>query len=104
MTFMFLRTPSDIGAFIRERRKKLGLNQDELARKAGTSRQWLVAVERGKSGAEIGLVLRTLKALGISLTASEKAKPADSRSARSRGELPPIDINEIISSLRKREP
>jgi len=101
---MFLRTPSDIGAFIRERRKKLGLDQDALARKAGTSRQWVVAVERGKPGAEIGLVLRTLAALGISLTVREKAASPGGRSSRSRDERPPIDINQIISSLRKREP
>ncbi|MBZ5524469.1 MAG: helix-turn-helix transcriptional regulator [Acidobacteriia bacterium] len=101
---MFLRTPADIGAFIRERRKKLGLDQDALARKAGTSRQWVVAVERGKPGAEIGLVLRTLTALGISLTVSEQAKPVGSRARHPRDELPPVDINQIISSLRKREP
>jgi transcriptional regulator with XRE-family HTH domain len=63
---MRIRTATDLGAFIRERRTKLGMDQIELAKKAGTSRKWLVEVEQGKPGAEIGLILRTLKSLEIS--------------------------------------
>ena len=64
---MRIRTATDLGAFIRERRTKLGMDQTALAKKAGTSRKWLVEVERGKPGAEIGLILRTLKSLEISI-------------------------------------
>ena len=64
---MRIRTATDLGAFIRERRARLGMDQNALARKAGTSRKWLVEVERGKPGAEIGLILRTLKSLEISI-------------------------------------
>src|ERR1700733_16277843 len=67
---MLIRTPSDLGALIRERRIKLGLDQISLAKKAGTSRKWLIEVENGKPRAEIGLILRTLKALGVSLATS----------------------------------
>ena len=63
---MRIRTATDVGALIRERRTKLGMDQIELAKKAGTSRKWLVEVEQGKPGAEIGLILRTLKSLEIS--------------------------------------
>ena len=88
---MIIRTPSDLGAFIRERRLKLGLDQRSLALKAGTSRQWIVAIEQGKPRAAIGLILRTLQALQVSLDISSK------RSGVSSG----VDINQIISSLRK---
>jgi len=64
---MRIRTATDLGAFIRERRTKLGMDQTALAKKAGTSRKWLVEVEQGKPGAEIGLILRTLKNLEISI-------------------------------------
>ncbi len=64
---MRIRTATDLGAFIRERRTNLGMDQAALAKKAGTSRKWLVEVERGKPGAEIGLILRTLKSLEISI-------------------------------------
>jgi y4mF family transcriptional regulator len=64
---MRIRTPIDLGAVIRDRRTKLGLDQKSLAAKVGVSRQWIVEVEKGKPRAEIGLVLRTVEALGITL-------------------------------------
>jgi HTH-type transcriptional regulator/antitoxin HipB len=64
---MRVRTATELGAFIRERRTKLGLDQLALAKKAGTSRKWLIEAERCKPSAEIGLILRTLKALGVGI-------------------------------------
>ena len=89
---MFIRTASDLGALIRERRLKLGLDQIDLARTAGTSRKWLVEVENGKPRAEIGLILRTLKALGVALAAADTTKTA----------APSVDINQVIDSLKRR--
>jgi len=57
---MRIRTPLDLGLAIRDKRRKLKLSQNELARKAGVGRQWVVAIEHGKSRAELSLVLRTL--------------------------------------------
>lgn len=99
-----LRTPADVGALIRERRKKLGLDQSELARRMGVSRQWVVAVERGKLRAEIGLVLRALAALGIVLTADEMGASERRRRAGTGAKRPSIDINQIIASLRRPGP
>ncbi|MFY9685309.1 MAG: helix-turn-helix domain-containing protein [Pseudolabrys sp.] len=62
---MRLRTPLDIGQAIRDSRRRLGLDQDDLAKRVGVSRKWLIDVERGKPGAPIGLLLRTLDALGL---------------------------------------
>jgi hypothetical protein len=45
---MRIRNPTDLGAFIRDRRSQLGLDQAELAEKAGTSRKWLIEVEQRK--------------------------------------------------------
>ncbi|MGH7013404.1 MAG: helix-turn-helix domain-containing protein [Stellaceae bacterium] len=64
---MLIRTPADLGAIIRERRKALKLGQAELASRVGTSRQWVVGIEQGRARAELGLVLRALDALGIRL-------------------------------------
>ena len=64
---MRIRTPSDLGALIRDRRIKLALDQQSLAQKVGVSRQWIVEVEKGKPRAEIGLLLRTIDVLGIQL-------------------------------------
>lgn len=71
---MRLRTARDVGAMIRDRRRAAGLSQAELAARAGVSKRWLAALEAGKPGAEMGLVLRTFAALGTDLTADD-ARP-----------------------------
>jgi HTH-type transcriptional regulator / antitoxin HipB len=93
---MRLRTPRDFGALIRERRRKNGLRQEQLARKAGVGRQWLVEVEKGKAGAALGLVLRTMEALGIALSADE-GKAGTKKPARSSK---PVDIDRLLDNLR----
>ncbi len=95
---MRVRTADDLGAFIRERRIKLGMDQSDLAEKAGTSRKWIVEVEQGKPRAEIGLVLRTLKTLGVSLdiTVDRGQKASAAREPRN------VDIDNILDSLKKR--
>jgi HTH-type transcriptional regulator/antitoxin HipB len=98
---MLIRTPSDLGALIRERRVKLGLDQLSLARKAGTSRKWLIEVENGKSRAEIGLILRTLKALGAVLTLSD-APAAALRQRQGKSAAEPVDIDRVLESLKRR--
>jgi HTH-type transcriptional regulator/antitoxin HipB len=97
---MPIRSSSDLGALIRERRIKLGLDQLALARKARTSRKWLIEVESGKPRAEIGLILRTLKALGVSLAVS--GATADIPQARAKSAPEAIDIDRVITSLKKR--
>jgi y4mF family transcriptional regulator len=64
---MLIRTPTDLGAVVRDRRKQLGLGQAELASRIGVSRQWVIGVERGRARAELALVLRALDTLGIRL-------------------------------------
>jgi HTH-type transcriptional regulator/antitoxin HipB len=66
---MRIRTARDLGALIRDRRTTLGWSQQDLASRCGTSKRWVVGVEAGKPGAQIGLVLRALAALNLELTA-----------------------------------
>jgi HTH-type transcriptional regulator / antitoxin HipB len=90
---MTIRTPADFGHLIRSARKKQRLDQLTLARKTGVSRLWLVQIEKGKARAEIGLVLRTLEVLGISLSATVDQRPL--RKAKDE-----VDIDRIIASAR----
>lgn len=100
---MKVTTVQDIGLAIRERRRELGLSQQELADRVDVGRQWVVEIERGKPRAEIGLLLRTLDvlALQVSIT-SEKS----SREITARWPLPEaqqnreIDIDAIIERAR----
>ena len=94
---MRIRTATDLGAFIRERRTKLGMDQIELAKKSGTSRKWLVEVEQGKPGAEIGLILRTLKSLEISIDMEANSSVATPLTTKAKAP----DINSVLDSLKK---
>jgi HTH-type transcriptional regulator / antitoxin HipB len=91
---MRLRTPKDIGALIRQRRHELDLSQLDLADRVGVSRQWIVDVERGKPRAELGLVLRTLDVLDVSLQADDGAKHPPSRAAGA-------DVDAVVRAARK---
>lgn len=96
---MRIRTPTDLGALIRDRRNRLGLDQKSLAAKVGVSRQWIVEVEQGKPRAEIGLLLRTISALGIALDAEDG--PQEDKSA-SHGVDAHVDIDSIVASARRK--
>jgi HTH-type transcriptional regulator/antitoxin HipB len=92
---MFIRTPADLGAVIRDRRKQLGLDQSTFAKRVGVSRQWVIAVERGHARAATGLVLRAIDALGIRLDASMEQKSRRGSAASA------IDINAIVAKAKK---
>ena len=89
---MFIRTPADLGAAIRDRRKSLGLSQSELAKRVGVGRQWLVAVEHGKPGAELALVLRVLDAINMPLMTGAPPRAASG--------VPDVNLDAIIASAR----
>jgi HTH-type transcriptional regulator/antitoxin HipB len=99
---MVIRTPADLGAMIRSARKRLDMDQTDLARKVGVSRWWLVEIEKGKPRAEIGLILRTLNALQISLGAEMTGKSiAKVKKAANKESRSSIDIDEIIEKARR---
>ena len=91
---MQVRTPTELGALIRDYRRRHNLNQKSLAESVGVSRQWIVEIEKGKPRAEIALVLRTIDALGIALTAGETGKE------RRQSAQPPLNIDSIVSAAR----
>jgi y4mF family transcriptional regulator len=91
---MRVTSPAELGAFVRQRRRRLRLSQRELAERAGTSRQWVIALESGKARAELGLVLTTLTALGlgIDLVDRERDRPATG--------MPPVDLDAVLARAR----
>jgi HTH-type transcriptional regulator / antitoxin HipB len=90
-----VRSPAELGALIRARRRELGLDQSALADKVGVSRQWIIEIEKGKPRAALGLVLRTLSALEVLLDARneppQRAKPSGTQ----------VDLDALISAARK---
>lgn len=70
---MDIRTPADLGAVIRQARKRQGMTQAELCDLCGVSVTYLSELERGKATAELGKALHVAAMLGIDLTAEERA-------------------------------
>jgi HTH-type transcriptional regulator/antitoxin HipB len=92
---MRARTPADLGAVIRDRRKQLKLDQAAFAKRIGVSRQWVIEIERGHPRAELGLVLRALDALDIQIdTTIDQTK-------RRKGT---VDIDAIVAKAKKSKP
>ena len=96
MVQIALRTPADIGALIKDRRRALGLDQAELAERIGVGRLWINQVELGKPGAGMGLVLRALAAVSLELWADEP----DRKSARPEANNHDIISAEMLRRLR----
>lgn len=64
---MRIYTPKDFGSLIRQSRKDQGFTQAQLADLAGVSRDWIIRLEQGKRTVELGLAMRTLRALKLQL-------------------------------------
>lgn len=91
---MQMKTISDIGALTRDRRAQFRWSQEELAKRVGVSRLWIVQLEKGKPTAQVGLVLRVLKELGIALDASPSSHDDSSRDSRKN--INAVDLDRII--------
>jgi len=83
-----------IGALVQQARVTAGLSQTELGRRIGASRFWVAQFEKGKPGAELGLALKAMHALGLTVLiepkntsrhdARPKAQPKASRTELSK--------------------
>lgn len=63
-----VRSLTRMGTALTGLRRARGLTQAEAAKRAGVSRQWLVAAEGGKTeGLELGRLMALLDALGATL-------------------------------------
>ncbi|OXE35690.1 MAG: transcriptional regulator [Phenylobacterium zucineum] len=81
---------------MKDRRKAIGLSQTALAASAGVGRQWLVAVERGKRGAELALIFRVLDALDMPLMTGMPKTDETPKSV--------IDLDAIIAASAEDRP
>lgn len=76
------------------------MTQAQLGKKIGASRYWVAEFERGKSGAELGLTLKALRALSLVLTVGTKDETPAGRKAETttkRDTAPPtVDLSSIL--------
>lgn len=60
---------SDLGTVVRQKRKNMGLSQQQLADMANIGRRFISELESGKPTLEFGRVLKVCQSIGIDLTA-----------------------------------
>lgn len=65
---------AEIGQIIRKTRRKLGLNQADLALSAGTARRFISDLENGKASCQIEKTLSVLAALGLMISIETKSE------------------------------
>ena len=65
-------TMSELGIRVRDRRKQVGLTQQQLADEAGVGLVFVSQIENGKETAQIGRVLKLLEALGLEVVVQER--------------------------------
>lgn len=64
---MNTRTPEQLGAALRARRRQLKVTQKDLAMTCGTGIRFIIDLEKGKPTCQIGKVLQVIQALGLEL-------------------------------------
>ena len=84
---MLLKTPRDVGAALRNHRRRLGLDQADLAQRVGVSRKWVVDAEKGNPGAGLGLIVGAFAAMGTGLAIAGAEPSSDT--------VPPVDAPNI---------
>jgi HTH-type transcriptional regulator/antitoxin HipB len=64
---MIVRAADDLTALVRDRRRELGLTQEQLADIIGVHRAFVSQLERGKVSVRFDLLLRLVQALGMDI-------------------------------------
>ena len=73
---LVVQSSADLGAIIRDRRKRLALNQLDLAGLANTGNRFIVEVENGKPTVQLQKVLDLLQLLGLEVLVRAKSARA----------------------------
>jgi HTH-type transcriptional regulator/antitoxin HipB len=95
---MNIRRPNDLGAAVKEARRKRGMNQTELATRLEVNRESVSRLETGDPGITLGIVLRALNVLGLSLAIDDAAAPSERASDKpaTSKPRPRFSIDEIV--------
>ncbi len=62
-----IRTARDFGALIKEKRKRLGWTQTELASRSGTGERFVVDLESGKPSCQLEKALIVARTVGLEI-------------------------------------
>lgn len=71
-------TPSaiELGAAIRERRRRLSITQDDLASSIGVNRKVIGQLENGKRTVHVDIALQAARAVGLDVGVEPRGEPS----------------------------
>ena len=72
------RTPKQIGAAIRRRRRALKLSQTQLGSKTDLRQATISALESGDSGTQLRTLVDVMAAVGLEMVIRERSKAGES--------------------------
>lgn len=93
-----IRTTRGLGAAVKARRLELGWSQAKLADHLRVQRQWVIRLEAGADGAEIGTVLKALAALNLSIVIGNEPSTPSKQTA------PASNLDDVFARLTARDP
>jgi HTH-type transcriptional regulator/antitoxin HipB len=67
ITLMIVQTPAEFGRAIGERRRQLGITQEELAGVVGVNRRVVGEFEAGKVTVRLGIAMELARSLGLDI-------------------------------------
>lgn len=71
-----IKSAAEFGRAVRDRRRALGLTQDELATRCGVGKRFIVELEGGKQTTQLGKALTAANEVGITLANIGRQPPA----------------------------
>jgi HTH-type transcriptional regulator / antitoxin HipB len=71
------RTPRQLGAIVRNARKKLGLTQSELGERTGLRQETISLIENGNPATKLDTLLNLLAVLGLEFQITARSRQRD---------------------------
>jgi transcriptional regulator with XRE-family HTH domain len=94
---MRVRGVRDVGAAVRDARRRQHLSQQDVAERAGVQRYQVANLELGKSNPSLRAVLATCSAVGLELDVRPKGQTLE-HSGRQLAE--PVSLADVLASAR----
>lgn len=72
---LLIRSAGDFGRAVRDRRRALGLTQEQLARRCGVGKRFIVELEAGKPTSQLGKALTAASEVGLLIGSDRSPHP-----------------------------
>jgi DNA-binding XRE family transcriptional regulator len=86
-----------VGELVRQARLTAGLTQTDLGQRIGASRFWVAQFEKGKPSAELGLALKAMHALGLTILIEPKNASQRGATLKAQTKTRPTSLAKVIA-------